>query len=121
MDESIKNIRKNVLLYAKRNLIAIVRVGGIVENKFIEFTSTGIKEAINQPHKHYILKCLAILDIEFKIRNAEYVCFVEDTTGRCLGFHYLKTQIANEDSYIVIKHNFNESVVFYTIVDALKT
>jgi len=111
---------KEIKEFAKNELISKTIIQGIIENKPITFTMTGIKEAINQPHKHLNEKNNAIFEIVSLIKNGKYIKFEKDNKERASGFHYIETNICNSESYIVLKENFNGSVVFYTIVDRLK-
>lgn len=84
----------------------------------IEFTGTGIKEVLNQPHDHVREKNEAILDIVRLIQEAEYIGGKLDDKGRNLMFHYFKTEIAGDPSFIVIKEDLNmKKVSLYTITD----
>lgn len=86
----------------------------------IGFTVTGIKEALNQPHKHYIFKNEAVKNIEELIEKAEYLGAKNVEHPKADKFYYLKTKIADEPSFIVIKQ-FKDDIVFYTITDKIKT
>ncbi|PNE28549.1 hypothetical protein BHU09_06475 [Tannerella sp. oral taxon 808] len=84
----------------------------------IEFTGTGIKEVLNQPHDHVREKNEAILDIVRLIQEAEYIGGKLDDKGRNLMFHYFKTEIAGDPSFIVIKEDLNiKKASLYTITD----
>lgn len=89
-------------------------------DKPIRYTSTGIKEAINQPHNQPFHKLLAIKQIEALITNAEYICKSIDHKGRAKYFHYLEVKINNATSFICIKESYENQYSFYTIVDRIK-
>lgn len=113
--------RKSVLSWAKANL-----VGKTIPNEFgqigkdIKISTYGIKEFINQPHKFLKAKNESLKNIRDKVREAKYEGFVEDSKGRCRGFHYLKTRIAGEDSWIVIREEMDGTAKLYSMVDHLK-
>ncbi len=112
--------RKVIKTWAKTNL---VNTNKTVKHKKIDgdikFTTTGIKEALNQPHKHILEKNEAIHNIVHLIKNAEYVRTDDDVKGRKAKYHYLKIQIEKEDSFIVIKEHVGK-IDFYSIIDKIK-
>lgn len=120
LSEKLRNQRKEIRTWAKDNLI-----GKTAENrqivKPIRFTVTGIKEALNQPHKFIIEKNEAIKDIGSLIEDGTYLKdrVVADKKGGFL-YHYIKIQINNEPSYIVLKESTNGDMNFYSITDKIK-
>ena len=89
--------------------------------KWVTFTSKGIKEAANQPHRHYREKNEAIRTITELFCSSEYVGSSLDDTREMYLCRYYKTTIAEEDSFIVIRENrYTGLVEFYTIVDKIK-
>lgn len=114
----LKEQRHEVKEWAKENL-----VGKTIRNKDIEkpigFTVTGIKEALNQPHKYVKAKNEAIKDIRGMIRKGEYLGYAPDAKGNDLNYHYIKTDVAGSESYVVIKESNNGSMNFYSIVDRI--
>lgn len=88
----------------------------------ISFTTKGLKEAFNQPHKFPVEKAYAVKKIDELIKNAEYVGFrLNDKNNKNIkGFHYLKTYINNEVSYIVLRENNDGKISFYSITDGMK-
>ena len=113
--------RKVILEWAKVNLVPNnVKIFRTEINAHIEFSNSGIKEAINQPHSHYILKNRAIYDIISLLQTSEYIGSAIDLKGRCLSFHYFKIPINGEESFAVIKENYDNTFKFYSIVDKLK-
>ena len=113
--------RRRIREWAKDNLvIAGVTVFRIELKSPIVFKNNGIKEALNQPHRCYEEKNVAIMDIVNLIETAVYEGNAIDTKGSCLQFHYFKTTISSDDSFIVIKENHDGTHIFYTIVDRRK-
>jgi SPP1 gp7 family putative phage head morphogenesis protein len=116
--EKLKTQRTEVKKWAKESLIGKTVSHPNIKKEII-FTSTGIKEALNQPHKFIVEKNEAIRTIKKRIKEAEFVKTSKSIKGKDTEYHYLKTTIADEDSYIVIKTEENRSS-FYSIVDKLK-
>lgn len=110
---------EGVRKWAKENLLDLtadhVRLEGI------SFTSSGIKEALNQPHKFQFEKNQAIYRIRELIAESKYVKQVPDGKGRPLSWHYLETTIGNEKSWLVVREDEKmRTKTFYTIVDHIK-
>ena len=114
-----REIAKLSLPVLKKKLI-----GKLVKlDKFsVKFSATGIKEAFNQPHKFPIEKAHAVNNIEELIKKGELLLKPSaDIKGRFKNYWYIKTEINNEASYIVLREKYNGEVDFYTIVDFLKS
>ena len=90
-------------------------------NEKIRFKKKGIKEFLNQPHKHYGQKNELILNIENVIKNSTYKGVSEyksnPTEPRV---HLLEIEIENEKSWLIIKENKQEGLLFYNISDGEK-
>lgn len=116
----LKASRRVVLEWAKQNLPGKT-ILELISGEMICFSMKGIKEAVNQPHCHYLEKNEAITEILWRFQNAEYVREVFDPVRPDYSYRYYRTEIAGEDSYIVIRENWITGVVdFYTIVDKIK-
>lgn len=116
--EKLKIQRSEIRQWAKENIIGKTVSHPSIEKKIL-FTSTGIKEALNQPHKFIVEKNDAIRDIKKLIKNAEFVKTDKDSKGREIEYHYLKTTINGESSFIVIK-NESGNTAFHSIVEKIK-
>lgn len=110
---------------AKRNLIqakkqVFVDVDGTKHS--IVFTSTGIKEAINQPHKNYYEKNKVVVNADELLKKAKYTSTAVSKSQNPMikQYHYLEVQIAEEVSYVVLRELTTGQMQFYSIVDALK-
>ena len=116
----IRQSRRAVLLWAKQNLAGqTLHLPGI--GIILTFTMRGIKEAINQPHKHYLEKNLAIRDIQSLLRGAVLVKEEQDLHKEEYHYWYLRTYICDEESFIVLRENrFTRITDFYSIVDKIK-
>lgn len=110
----MKRNRKNCLESAKGTLIGTTAHRSELGD--VHFTTTGIKEAINQPHRQFYYKNRAVADAKRLIENGEYVGNSIDTKGRNRRYHYIKTDIKGETSYIVIKEEEGRKT-FYSIID----
>ncbi len=88
----------------------------------ITFTMSGVKEAINQPHKHLYYKNESIKDIMNVLPSSTFVGTIAHSSGNPnLVYHYFKTIIEGEHSYIVLRETkHNNVVIFYSIVDYIK-
>ena len=114
----IKKQRIDILGWAKKTLVG----KEIARPEFaqpITFTVGGLKEAINQPHKHYMGKIEAIRYIDKLILRGEYIGSAGDTKGRPFTFHYLKIKIGGVDSFIVLREE-KGSLVFYSLVEKIR-
>jgi hypothetical protein len=118
---SLKEQRKRIRDWAKSNLVGkSLYLPG--QDITVNFSSGGIKEAINQPHKYIIQKNELIKNIEELIVNADFVKSENDRTGdENYIFHYFRVLINEEDSFIVLKEIKKErKIIFYSIVDKIK-
>jgi len=123
LQKAIKLGRKEIISWAKSELVnKRVTVLKAELNGNISFSVSGIKEALNQPHNHYHEKNQAIINIVKLIENSSYAGSAVDTKKKCVQFHYFKTIINGEDSFIVVKENYdiNFKFTFYSIVDRIK-
>lgn len=119
--EEIKQQRAEVREWAKENLIGkTVSVPGL--GAPVSFTSTGVKEALNQPHKNVLEKNVAIQDITRLLRKGQYVRFDPDIKGNQMvkGYHYIQIEIGREPSFAVVRELNNGDLMFYSIVEKLK-
>ena len=118
---SLKEQRKIIREWAKSNLAG--RSVYISDLKMtINFTYSGIKEAVNQPHKYILEKNQLIKSIESILPSATYIKSEGDKTGDLnFIYHYLRIMINDEESFIVLKVIKKEGkIIFYSIVDKIK-
>ena len=119
--EDIKRQRAEIREWAKENLIGKqMSVPGL--DMPISFTSTGIKEALNQPHKYLLEKNEAVRYIKSLLEKGNYVRFDPDVKDNQMvkGYHYYKIEINNEPSYVVIRELKTGELMFYSIVEKIK-
>ena len=70
----------------------------------IKINMAGIKEWLNQPHRHYGAKNEALLNLQILIEKSEYLGTKNDPKGRDyikVG-HIFKATIAGEPSWIIV-------------------
>ena len=114
--ERLQEQRKAARQWAKEKLVGkTVLVQGI-QNP-VEFTSNGIKEALNQPHKFVRAKNEAVYNLINLLKNAEYVLERPDEKGNpmVMKYHYLRIRIADEDSFAVIRELVDGRCQFYSL------
>ena len=115
--ERIKELRA----WAKENLLHKV----VYHSEFsedIRFTSTGIKEFLNQPHRDFNAKNELLKEIINIIPKSKIVGDAPDIKGNTNNhYYYLETSIGEQPSYIVIKHTRkNNQYALYSMVDRIK-
>ena len=115
--ERIKKLRE----WAKINLLG-KEVSHPEFSEKIGFTSTGIKEFLNQPHQDYNAKNELLKEIDTIIPKSKIEYEAEDMKGNPNNhYYYLKTKIGENESFIVIRlTRHNNKYVLYSIVDKLK-
>lgn len=118
--KSVSDSRKEALEFGRQNLIGkSIMMQGL--DKPVTFTVSGLKEAVNLPHKHFIEKNEAVKNILEIAPSAPLVAERMDDKGRPFYFRYYRVKIAGEDSYIVIRENLDTKIIdFYGIVDKMK-
>lgn len=119
--QEIKQQRASIREWAKENLAEKTMHAPGIDTP-VKFTMTGIKEAINQPHKLLKQKNEALKEIEELIRKGKYMRFDPDTKDNKMvkGYHYIRIKIVGEASYAVIRELTNGEKVFYSIVEKIK-
>ena len=119
-ENELKVSRKLTMTWAKQNLQG-KRLLELKTGKWIQFTGKGIKEAVNQPHSHYLEKNEAITEILWRFPLAEFTCEIFDAGRPDYSYRYYSSEIAGEPSYIVIRENWITGIIdFYSIVDKIK-
>lgn len=99
----IRQRRKEIRDKAKKDL-----VGNVMYHPYfphdIYINVSGIKEWLNQPHRHYKEKNEALLKLPELITNSEYLGAVPDPKGRnfILTGHIFKIEINGETSWIIV-------------------
>ena len=109
---SIKGLRD----WAKNNL-ANQSIYHDVFGKNIEFTVKGIKEYLNQPHKHYFEKNQMIKNIKKVLKRSEYKGFTK-YNGRIS--HIFEIKIKDDASWLIANEYQGRGIIFYSISDSEK-
>jgi hypothetical protein len=80
---------------------------------------SGIKEWLNQPHKHYAEKNEALLQLPELFLSSEYLGSEQDPKGRdyIVASHIFKTQIADDTSWIIVNENIWNECWVHSISD----
>lgn len=82
--------------------------------KSVNFSNRGLKETLNQPHKHIVEKNEVLKDIINVIKNSEYLG-VTKHKGRTS--HIFETTINKDKSWIIANENNQKEIYFYSISD----
>ena len=112
---------KELRTWAKENLLGKEVYHPDFSEK-IHFSSTGIKEFLNQPHKDYHAKNELIKEIHTIIPKSKLVDNAPDIHGDTnKHFYYLETEILEQSSYIVIRHTRKDNqYTLYSMVDKIR-
>ncbi len=99
---SVRQRRKEIKDEAKRILLGKVLFHPYFPHD-IYINVSGIKEWLNQPHKHYAEKNEALLQLPEQLLTSEYLGAKQDPKGRdyIVACHIFKTQIAVDSSWII--------------------
>ena len=110
--------RKALINWAKENL----KERTVTPKNFgmqILFTTKGIKEYINQPHKHYLAKNELIKFMPEILENAEYIGKAKkDESGYIVASHIFEIAIKDDKSWLIARENLEGVVTFYGISDS---
>jgi len=110
--ERIKELRT----WANENLVSKEVYHNKLDDK-IKFTTKGIKEYLNQPHKFYYEKNEMIKDIQNIIKTSEYMGFVhfKDRIS-----HIFEIVIKGKDSWLIANEYKGRGIILYSISDSPK-
>lgn len=114
--EQIKKIRKEAKPLTEKTF------NHPLIEKEITISNKAIKEWINQPHKHYVEKNNAILNIAKIIKEADYVGTLPDKHQPQAIVHLLETySIMGEASWLIIReYPSSEAISLHSITDSEK-
>ena len=115
---AIRQRRKKIKDEAKRILIGRVLYHPYFPHD-IYINVSGIKEWLNQPHKHYAVKNEALLQLPELLLSSEYLGSEPDPKGRdyIIASHLFKIQIAGEDSWIIVNETIWNECWVHSISD----
>jgi len=118
-DVAESNIRvKSLRNWAKEN-IQQTTIHHNQLNRNIEFTGKGLKEYLNQPHKHYYEKNELIKDISNILKNSKYLGsnkYVK-RNPMILNSHVFEIEIKGEKSWLIVREDKANNLSFYSISD----
>lgn len=118
MTAEIRQRRKKIREEAKALL-----VGQVLSHPYfphdIYINVSGIKEWLNQPHKHYAEKNEALLRLPELLNESEYLDSVADPKGRdyIVASHLFKTKIAEADSWIIVNETIWNEFLIHSVSD----
>ncbi|GHT47791.1 hypothetical protein AGMMS49965_25960 [Bacteroidia bacterium] len=110
---NIKNLRN----WAKENILHKT----VLHPKFkkeIRFTNSGVKEYLNQPHKHFNEKNELIKNIDNVIYLSEYKGNTMAHNNKDAISHIFEIEIAGDKSWLIVREYKNKDVVLYSISDS---
>jgi hypothetical protein len=104
--------------WAQKNLAQKIVVHDVF-GRPITFSMGGIKEYLNQPHKHYQEKNELIKDMENVLSKSSYMghapCHSDNTL--LISSHIFEIKILNEPSWLIARENISGEIYFYSISD----
>ena len=85
----------------------------------IRINMSGIKEWLNQPHRHYAEKNVALLNLPELLSTAEYLGPKTDPKGRDFikTGHIFRTKIAGENSWIIVSETIWGEYLMHSVSD----
>ena len=80
---------------------------------------SGIKEWLNQPHRHYAEKNEALLQLPELLSGSEYLGSEPDPKGRdyIIASHLFRTQIADDTSWIIVNETIWDDCWVHSVSD----
>ena len=99
---------------------AIVIFGGTeINNVFnIRITTNGVKEFLNQPHKHYFEKNECIREIDKLLKNAVYLGVnPQYKKDGVIYSHIFETEINKEKSWLIVREHTDGSISLHGVSD----
>ena len=118
MTAEIRQRRKEIKEEAKALLVEQVLSHPYFPHD-IRINVSGIKEWLNQPHKHYAEKNEALLRLPELLNDSEYLDSVADPKGRdyIVASHLFKTKIAEADSWIIVNETIWNEFLIHSVSD----
>lgn len=106
-----------------RELAKSLLVGNVLSHPYfphdIYINMSGIKEWLNQPHRHYAEKNEALLNLPKLMQESEYLDSVADPKGRdyIVASHLFRTKIAEADSWIIVNETIWSEFLVHSVSD----
>lgn len=120
-----KRQRRNQVLAEQKKTAFSKLAGKSVSNpdigKEIKFTKTGIKEFLNQPHKHYSQKNKMLMSIRNVLKKAKYLgkSDFKNKPG-IVASHIFETQLKGDKTWLIVRESSNGDLNLYSITDSDK-
>lgn len=118
LTDEIRQRRKAIREEAKVRL-----VGRVLSHPYfphdILINMSGIKEWLNQPHRHYAEKNEALLQLPELLMTSEYIDAVPDPKGRdyIVASHLFRIKISGSDSLIIVNENIWSEYLVHSVSD----
>ena len=118
LQKNIAERRKEI----KKNAEELINVGFVNPNFPYEITLSkkGIKEWLNQPHKHYESKNELLLKIDEIISTSKYKGSLPDVNNNSISAHLFETTIDGDLSWIIVRLTPEGIARLYSITDSDK-
>lgn len=117
ISDAVKNRRGEIRVIAKATIVD-KPVGLPMIGKRAVISNKGVKEWINQPHKHLAAKNELILDIKNVLNNSKYLGFGPDKHDPSSAkVHIFETVINGDNSWIIIRELHDGQFKIYSISD----
>lgn len=126
-DDVIEGMTNNDILKIRRKQLFIEAKESLSGKKFtphnigreIRFTTTGIKEFLNQPHQKYEAKNELISSIKEVISKSKYLGYSDyhKNNPYIAKSHILETNIAGSDSWLILREDQKGVICFYGVSD----
>jgi hypothetical protein len=110
--ERIKELRS----WAKNNIAGKEVFHKELKNN-INFTVTGIKEYLNQPHEFYYEKNEMIKDVQGIVKDSKYMGYVNFKNRIS---HIFEIEIKRKNSWLIANEHQGRGITFYSISDSQK-
>lgn len=120
-NDILKIRRKQLFAEAKQSLSGKTFISDNIE-KEIRFTTTGIKEFLNQPHQKYEAKNELISSIKDVISKSKYIGYSKyhKDSPYIVKSHIFETNVAGVPSWIIAREDKDGIISFYSISDNYK-
>lgn len=117
-NDILKIRRKQLFIEAKESLSGKTFTPDNIGRE-IRFTTTGIKEFLNQPHQKYEAKNELILNIKDVISKSKYLGYssYHKNNPYIAKSHILETNIAGSDSWLILREDQKGVICFYGVSD----
>ena len=106
-----------------KELAKTLLIGQVLSHPYfphdIYINMSGIKEWLNQPHKHYAEKNEALLNLAKLMQESEYLDSVPDPKKRdyIVASHLFRVMIADSDSWIIVNETIWNEFLVHSVSD----